>query len=214
LWVLTKRLEQGTFSWPKHVEPQITKLSLTPQALSLLTDGVDLRVANCGRGLICWSSGSSVPAANNSTGTSWNCSCKSRQRARDRRPAGTTVRPQSARAGFAGPHPGGKILRSSAALPQEQIYAQRHGLNLPRQSLARWVELCAGWQQPIYEQIRTGVMSGGYAQVDETPVDYLETGNGNSNRVICGCAVVRAGTCFTGGKPAVRGAWGAEAWPG
>jgi transposase len=38
-------LEQGTFSWPRHVEPQITKLSLTPQALALLTDGVDLRGA-------------------------------------------------------------------------------------------------------------------------------------------------------------------------
>ena len=43
LWVLTKRLEEGTFSWPKNLEPQITKLSLTPQALAMLTDGVDLR---------------------------------------------------------------------------------------------------------------------------------------------------------------------------
>jgi transposase len=40
--VLTKRLEQGTFSWPKS---ETTKLKLTPQALALLTDGVDLRGA-------------------------------------------------------------------------------------------------------------------------------------------------------------------------
>jgi transposase len=43
LWVLSKRLERGTFSWPKHLEPQATKLKLTPQALAMLTDGVDLR---------------------------------------------------------------------------------------------------------------------------------------------------------------------------
>src|SRR5208283_1130400 len=43
LWVLTKRLEQGTFSWPRNVEPGRAKLALTPQALALLTDGVDLR---------------------------------------------------------------------------------------------------------------------------------------------------------------------------
>jgi transposase len=43
LWGCTKRLEQGTFSWPKSLEPNATKLRLTPEALSLLTDGVDLR---------------------------------------------------------------------------------------------------------------------------------------------------------------------------
>lgn len=45
LWVCTKRLEQGTFSWPKSVEASATKLRLTPEALGLLTDGVDLRGA-------------------------------------------------------------------------------------------------------------------------------------------------------------------------
>jgi transposase len=45
LWVLTKRLERGTFSWPKNVQTDKVKLKLTPQALALLTDGVDLRGA-------------------------------------------------------------------------------------------------------------------------------------------------------------------------
>jgi transposase len=45
LWVLTKRLEQGTFSWPKNTEAGVAKLKLTPQALAMLTDGVDLRGA-------------------------------------------------------------------------------------------------------------------------------------------------------------------------
>jgi transposase len=35
LWVLTKRSEQGTFSWPKTIEAGTTKLSIRPEALAL-----------------------------------------------------------------------------------------------------------------------------------------------------------------------------------
>jgi hypothetical protein len=44
------------------------------------------------------------------------------------------------------------------------------------------VELASEWLKPIYEQIRTGVMGGGYVQVDETPVDYLEPGHGKTRQ--------------------------------
>jgi|SRR3989339_408653 len=43
LWVMIKRLEQGTFSWPKGVDVENGKLQLSPEALALLLDGVDLR---------------------------------------------------------------------------------------------------------------------------------------------------------------------------
>jgi transposase len=37
LWIMTKRLEQGTFSWPKGVDDQEGKMTLTPEALGLLS---------------------------------------------------------------------------------------------------------------------------------------------------------------------------------
>jgi transposase len=40
-WVSVKRLEQGTFSWPKEMAKE--KMPLKPEALALLLDGVDLR---------------------------------------------------------------------------------------------------------------------------------------------------------------------------
>jgi transposase len=45
LWLMTKRLEQGTFSWPKSSDAQAAKLQLAPHAFAMLTDGVDLRGA-------------------------------------------------------------------------------------------------------------------------------------------------------------------------
>lgn len=44
---------------------------------------------------------------------------------------------------------------------QERIFRSRHGVELPRQTLARWVELAAEWLRPIYDQIRTGVLARG-----------------------------------------------------
>jgi transposase len=43
LWVMTKRLAQGTFNWPQGVNVENEKLSLSPEALGLILDGVDLR---------------------------------------------------------------------------------------------------------------------------------------------------------------------------
>lgn len=43
LWVATKRLEKGTFSWPAASEGGQKKLKLAPEALALLLDGVDMR---------------------------------------------------------------------------------------------------------------------------------------------------------------------------
>ena len=51
---------------------------------------------------------------------------------------------------------------------QEQIYWTRHRVHLPRQTMANWMGLVADWLKPIYEVIRTGVMGGGYVQVDES----------------------------------------------
>lgn len=65
---------------------------------------------------------------------------------------------------------------------QEQIYATRHDLHIPRQSMARWLGLAADWLRPVYEHIHTGVMAGGYVQVDETPVQYLSPGNGQTKQ--------------------------------
>lgn len=43
LWVLAKRLEQGTYSWPKGLGGGKDRLCIEPTALAMLTDGIDLR---------------------------------------------------------------------------------------------------------------------------------------------------------------------------
>ncbi|XHR26743.1 MAG: IS66 family transposase [Chthoniobacteraceae bacterium] len=60
---------------------------------------------------------------------------------------------------------------------QEQIYATRHQVILPRQTLARWMGLASDWLGLIYREINAGVVGSSYIQMDETPVRYLESGN-------------------------------------
>ena len=43
LWLMSKRLEAGTFSWPKA--EGTAKLRMKAEALAMLTDGIDLRGA-------------------------------------------------------------------------------------------------------------------------------------------------------------------------
>lgn len=42
-WCVCKRLERGRYSWPADIEGGRRKLVLTPTALAMLTDGIDLR---------------------------------------------------------------------------------------------------------------------------------------------------------------------------
>ena len=42
-WVAAKRLESGTFNWPKSPKPGDKKLKLAPEALQLLLAGIDLK---------------------------------------------------------------------------------------------------------------------------------------------------------------------------
>lgn len=44
--ILKKRLEQGTFSWPVPSKPEQQKITLTPEALNLIFDGIDLRAGS------------------------------------------------------------------------------------------------------------------------------------------------------------------------
>jgi len=74
----------------------------------------------------------------------------------------------------------GKYVDHLPLYRQESIFRQRHQVALPRASLARWMGLAADWLRPIYESIRTGVMEGGYVQLDETPVRYLDPGGGKT----------------------------------
>jgi transposase len=65
---------------------------------------------------------------------------------------------------------------------QEQIYWNRHEVWLPRQSMARWMGLVSEWLKPIYSEMKSQMMSGPYIQVDETPIRYLDPGNGKTGQ--------------------------------
>lgn len=63
---------------------------------------------------------------------------------------------------------------------QQQIAKWRHGIELSRQDMSRWVGLAAEWLRPIYQIILGGVLDGEYAQVDESVIKYLDPGSGRA----------------------------------
>ena len=73
---------------------------------------------------------------------------------------------------------------------QEQMFLQRHGVFIARQQMVQWTEqavrLLSGVTRVLKEQLR----KSSYAQVDETPVEYLEPGHGQTRQGYLWAALV------------------------
>ncbi len=63
---------------------------------------------------------------------------------------------------------------------QETMFLNEHRVALHRQTLCRWMWIGAHWLRLIYDEIRRAVWMGGYVQLDETPVEYLCPGHGQT----------------------------------
>ena len=62
---------------------------------------------------------------------------------------------------------------------QNEIFA-RHGIIIPRSTLAGWVMQCASLLAPLVELIRSNVMASSHIHSDDTPVAVLSPGNGKT----------------------------------
>lgn len=79
---------------------------------------------------------------------------------------------------------------------QQQGFQQRHDVYLPRQTMARGVELVADWLRPVAEQVLAELLAAGYVQADETPVKYLEPGHGKTKQGYFWVLRGRGGTVY------------------
>jgi transposase len=61
----------------------------------------------------------------------------------------------------------------------EQIY-RGLGVELSRQTLCNWSGMAADAVQLVIKEIGKEIFSGGFVQIDETPVEYLSPGNGKT----------------------------------
>ena len=78
----------------------------------------------------------------------------------------------------------GKFCDHLPLYRQEKIFATRHDVHIPRQTLAQWMGLAADLLVHVYKAIHEEVLEGGdqpgggYVQVDETVIKYLAPGHG------------------------------------
>ncbi len=59
-------------------------------------------------------------------------------------------------------------------LYRQEKMLSRWGADISRQVMADWVSRAAEWFQPIYNQMRMGILRSGYVQADETPVRFCD----------------------------------------
>jgi transposase len=76
----------------------------------------------------------------------------------------------------------GKFCDHLPLYRQERIFATRHDVHIPRQTLAQWMALAADLLVHVYNEIHERVLEGGYVQVDETVIKYLSPGHGTTKQ--------------------------------
>lgn len=55
-------------------------------------------------------------------------------------------------------------------LHRQEKMSERWGARISRKTMCDWVEVASQWLEPIYKQMRRGLLEGDYLQADETPV--------------------------------------------
>lgn len=63
---------------------------------------------------------------------------------------------------------------------QEQIFKQRFGVEVPRNTMARWMDIVADSLKMVYLTMSGELFGKEYLQVDETPIKYLQPGSGKA----------------------------------
>ena len=63
---------------------------------------------------------------------------------------------------------------------QAQIMERRHGIKVGDNTLCHWAEIGAQTLEPLYKIIASDLRGCSFLQIDETPVDYLEPGHGQT----------------------------------
>ena len=76
----------------------------------------------------------------------------------------------------------GKYVDHLPLYRQEQIFSSRHGVDIPRQTLCRWVGLAAWCLKPVYDEMVQLQNTRSYLQIDETPIAYLQPGAGKTGQ--------------------------------
>lgn len=86
--------------------------------------------------------------------------------------------------GIAGPGLLAQILVSKFAdhqpLYRQSVIYERHGVELDRSTMARWVGNCGALMRPLVDALQRYVLQPGKVHTDDTPISVLSPGNGQT----------------------------------